>query len=67
MLLVTIGQIAAAHSVAHSMMSNRKTSTVSDQKSKDKHHGSTIGGKTAVGASSGEGGSQVYVLKLKLS
>merc|ERR1712226_193566 len=35
------GQIANAHSVAQSLVSNRKTSTISDQKSKDKHHGST--------------------------
>ena len=47
------------HSVAHSMISNRKTSTISEQKSKTEKHGSNVGGKTAVGAPSGEAGSQV--------
>ena len=48
----------AAHSVVHSMASNRKTSTVSDQKTgRDKHHSSTVGGgKSAIVASSAEGG-----------
>lgn len=44
-----------AQSVAQSIVSNRKTSTVSDQKSKDKHHGSTMVAKLAMGA--GESGS----------
>ncbi len=59
-LLVSIGQLAAAHSVAHSMASNRKTSTISDQKTKGDKHGSQVGaGKTAVGGTSGDGNSQV--------
>ena len=53
------------HSMAQSMVSNRKTSTISDQKSKiDKHHGSNAGAKTTVVASSGEAGSQVMELSL---
>ena len=58
----TLGQIAAAHSVAHSLVSNRKTSTISDQKSKDKHHAAMLGGgKAGMAASSGEGTSQVLM------
>ena len=59
-LSVTIGQVAMAQSVAHSMASNKKTSTVSDQKSKG-HHGSQVtAGKTGGAAvSSGDGTSQV--------
>ncbi|XP_046359897.2 hydrocephalus-inducing protein homolog isoform X3 [Haliotis rufescens] len=47
---------------AASMISNRKTSTISEQKGKEKHHGgSVLGAKTAVNTSSVDGatGSQV--------
>ncbi|XP_074644164.1 hydrocephalus-inducing protein homolog [Tubulanus polymorphus] len=49
----------AAHSMVQSMASNRKTSVISEQKSKDKHHGSSVitGAKTGMNqASSAEGG-----------
>ncbi|XP_064641495.1 hydrocephalus-inducing protein-like isoform X2 [Lineus longissimus] len=50
--------INAAHSVAHSLASNRKTSVISGEKGKDKHHGSSVvTGKTADKTStSAEGG-----------
>ena len=57
--LVTIGQVAVAHSVAQSMVSNKKTSTVSEGKTKG-HHGSQItAGKGGAAVSSGDGTSQV--------
>ncbi|XP_069113582.1 hydrocephalus-inducing protein homolog isoform X2 [Argopecten irradians] len=52
----------AAVSQAHSVVSNRKTSTVSDVKGKDKHHGGSVAGaKTGINTSSIDGatGSQV--------
>ena len=56
----TVGQVAAAQSVAHSIISNRKTSTVSDQRSKDKHHAGATAKTAALGSSApGEGSSQV--------
>ena len=45
-----------AHSVAQSMTSNRKTSTISDQK--NKHHAGMTAGKGAPAAAT-EGASQV--------
>lgn len=59
---MSLGQIAAAHSMAQSIVSNRKTSTLSDNKSKEKHQGAA--GKAAVaGTSSGEGGTGSQVRK----
>ena len=57
-----------AQSVAQSLVSNRKTSTLSDQKSKgDKHHGSTMGaGKTVTGTLTGEGTSGVSTTRSEL-
>ena len=61
--LVTIGQVAVAQSVAHSIVSNKKTSTVSEGKSKAHHGSQVVGGKGgAAAASSGDGTSQVSVL-----
>ena len=59
--LVTIGQVAVAQSVAHSIVSNKKTSTVSEGKSKAHHGSQAVGGKGAAAASSGDGTSQVSV------
>ena len=51
-------------SAAHSMVSNRKTSTITDVKGMKDKHGSVLGGKTNINTSSIEGGtgSQVYTL-----
>ena len=51
--LVTIGQVAVAQSVAHSIVSNKKTSTVSEGKNKAHHGSQAVGGKGAAAASSG--------------
>ena len=59
--LVTIGQVAVAQSVAHSIVSNKKTSTVSEGKNKAHHGSQAVGGKGAVATSSGDGTSQVSV------
>ena len=59
--LVTIGQVAVAQSVAHSIVSNKKTSTVSEGKNKAHHGSQAVGGKGAAAASSGDGTSQVSV------
>ncbi|KAL3860158.1 hypothetical protein ACJMK2_010318 [Sinanodonta woodiana] len=54
----TQGASATTMSVAHSMVSNRKTSTITDVKSKDKH-GSIAGGKINTSSIDGATGSQV--------
>lgn len=48
-VVVNIGQVAMAQSVAHSLASNKKTSLMSDSKSRDKHTS-----KNGVAISSGE-------------
>ena len=65
-MFVNIGHVVAAQSVAQSMTSNKKASTISDGKSKGA--GAGLGGKAGAGqpaVSSGEGASQVslaYIL-----
>ena len=48
--------------MAHSIVSNKKTSTVSEGKNKAHHGSQAVGGKGAAAASSGDGTSQVSVL-----
>jgi len=60
----TLSASIAGMSQAHSVVSNRKTSTISDVKGKDKHHGGSVAGaKTGVNTSSIDGatGSQVHI------